>query len=182
MGATVLIEKEDLGISVLGTPQCSYTVDGVHGQPYDMAVFRATLCRTAALEDLCNAYMALIRGRERKVDDLGTALASLYQAAANFKQGEQDPEQANLEVDSSAASILRRYGYTDASTRMSYNTISKMQEDVKYDIDQENNEMQQDVTQVQSYVSKRDDAFSTANSLMDKVGNTRSQGIKNIGS
>jgi len=179
--ASAYIVKEDLGYSVLGTPQCDYAVDGLHHQPYDVAVLQASLRRTSALEDLAQAYGDLITGREKKIDELGTALASLYKAAAYFEQGDDDPDEVNLSVDPSAVSILRRYGY-DAATKMSYDAIALMQEDVKYDIDQENNYLQQNTTDLQNYVTKRDDAFSTVSKFMDKVANTRKQGIQNIGS
>jgi len=173
------IAKEDLGYSVLGTPQCDYAVDGLHHQPYDIAVFQASLRRTAALEDLAQAYGDLITGREKKIDELGTALASLYKAAAYFEQGD-DPDKVNLNVDASAVSVLRRYGY-NAATKMSYDGIATMQEDVKYDIDQENNYLQQNTTDLQNYVTKRDDAYSTVGKFMDKVANTRKQGVRNVG-
>jgi len=179
--SSAYISKEDLGISVLGTPQYAYAVDGLHHQSYDIAVFRASLRRTSALEDLSEVYVDVIKGRERKIDELGTALASLYKASANFKQGKENPDEANLDVDASAASILRSYGY-DASTKMSYDDITILQEDVKYDIDRENNYLQQNTTDLQNYVQKRDDAFSTVSRFMDKVGNTREQGIRNVGS
>jgi len=175
------IEKEDLGYSVLGTPQCSYAVDGLHHQSYDTAVFKATLRRCSALEDIVNAFMDLIKVREKKLDDLGTALAALYEASAYFKQGESDPDKENLSVDSDAVRTLRSYGY-DAATKMSYSQITTLQEDVKYDIDTENNNLQQNTTDIQNYVKKRDDAYSTVSSITDKVADTRKKGVQNIGS
>ena len=49
MGAHAYIEAEDLGLTVLGTIQNAYAVNGVHGQDFGTAVYMATLCRTAAL-------------------------------------------------------------------------------------------------------------------------------------
>jgi hypothetical protein len=51
---------------------------------------------------------------------------------------------------------------------------------LQYEIDYETNEMQQDMVSTQSLVSKRDNAFSTASSLVQKINSTASSLIGNL--
>ena len=178
MGAHAYIEAEDLGLTVLGTVQNAYAVNGVHGQDYGAAVSKAALCRTAALEETMQSFSTLLRTRQKKLDDLGNALAALNEA---FAQKGDKGTSDNLPVNSSAVTTLRRYGFT-ASTQMTFPDIMKLQQNVQFALDQEDNELQQDMTSLQSYVSKRDDAMEMANKLLTKVNSTRQKGIQYIGS
>ena len=178
MGAHTYIEAEDLGLTVLGTVQNAYAVNGVHGQNYGEAVSKAALCRTAALEETMQSFSTLLRTRQRKLDDLGNALAALNEA---FAQKGDKGTSDNLPVDRSAVTLLKRYGFT-ASTQMTFPEIMKLQQNVQFALDQEDNELQQDMTSLQSYVSKRDDAMEMANKLLTKVNSTRQKGIQYIGS
>lgn len=179
MGAHAYIEAEDLGLTVLGTVQNAYAVNGVHGQDYGEAVAKASLCRTAALEETMQSFSALARTRQRKLDDLGTALAALNKAFAQKTSKTKSTD--TLPVDGSAVTLLRKYGFT-ASPKMTYPDIMKLQQNVQFALDQEDNELQQDMTSLQSYVSKRDDAMQMANKLLSKVNSTRQKGIQYIGS
>lgn len=180
MGAHAYIEAEDLGLTVLGTIQNSYTVNGVHRQDFGTAVYRATLCRTAALEETMVSYSELLRTRQKKLDELGQALSELNHAFAQKTSKTKTGDR--LPVASSAVTILRRYGFTSASSRMTYPDIMTLQRNVQFAMDQEDNELQQDMTVLQGYVSKRDDAMQMADKMVKKVGSTRKQGIRYIGS
>lgn len=179
MGAHAYIEAEDLGLTVLGTIQNSYTVNGVHRQDYDTAVYRAALCRTAALEESLTAYSDLLKTRQKKLDELGEALAALNSAFAQKTKDTKSDDK--LTVNSSAVSILRRYGFS-ASSKMTWPDIMYLQQNVQYAMDKEDNEVQQDMTTLQGFVSKRDDAMQMAGKLVKKVATTRHKGIQYIGS
>jgi hypothetical protein len=51
---------------------------------------------------------------------------------------------------------------------------------LQYEIDFETNEMQQDMVTMESLVSKRDNAFSTVSSLVQKITSTGSALINNL--
>jgi len=180
MGAHAYIEREDMGLTVLGTPQYTYTVNGVHRQEYDTAIFRATMCRTSALEAAASSYEDLIRGRTQKIDDLGEALAEIARCMRMKDQTKDAKLEDKFPFDATVAATLRKYGF-DASSSMSYEELSPLQEDVKYAIDRENNELNQDMSDIQNLVSKRDDAYKTVEKLIDKIGETRKNGIRYIG-
>ncbi len=60
--------------------------------------------------------------------------------------------------------------------------INYLDNDVKYEIDRENNDLQQDLLTVQSMFSKRDNAFSNASQLVDKILSAAQSMIGNMGS
>ena len=57
---------------------------------------------------------------------------------------------------------------------------NKMQTNIQYMMDKEDNYLQQDMVSLQSYFSRRDQALSLAASLVQKVNNTMSSGIQAI--
>jgi len=180
MGAHAYIEKEDLGLTVLGTTQYSYTVGGVHRQDYDTAVYKAALCRSVAVEKALASYEVMIKARQKKLEDLGNALAELSKTYATITKDTKLDDK--LSLDSTAASNLRRYGFSSASPSITKQTLMTLKQDVQHAIDQEDNELQQDSTQLQSYVTKRDDAVQMSMKVMKKVANTRNKGIGYLGS
>ena len=84
MSAT--IQPRDLDLSIFGTAQVDYTVDGVTGCTYDKAVAMAGLQRAVAVESAIPAYTAAVRARQRKLDDLGRALADISGTLAKFDE------------------------------------------------------------------------------------------------
>lgn len=180
MGAHSYIEKEDLGLTVLGVTQYSYTVNGVHRQDYDTAIFRAALCRSVACEEALNAYVELVNKRREKLDQLGYGLAQINSALGSTTEAPKSDTE--FDVDEDAVIYLQQYGFTTASTVMKYETLMRLVQDVEYEMDQEDNDLQQDMTTMQSFVTKRDDAMQMSNKLMKKIAKTRQKGIQYIGS
>lgn len=176
--AHAYIQTEDLGLTVLGTTQYAYTVNGVHGQDFDTAVFRAALCRSVGVEEALSAYVKLVNARQRKLDDLGKALAGINEAVA----AEEDLKPSTkIKIDLETRTALSRYGFA-ATEEMTYEKVAPLQQDVQYALDREDNEVQQDMAAMQSFLSKRDDAMKMAAKLMKKIAQTRARGIDNIGS
>lgn len=174
--AHAYIQREDLGLTVLGVTQYGYTVNGVHGQDYDTAIYRAALCRTVGTEDALAAYQKMLTLRQKKNLDLGNALSSLSGAIAGLKETKTD---SDVNIGSEAALIFRRYDF-EASSTIKYEYAMKLQQNVKYAMDKENNEMQQEMSMLQNFLRKRDESVQMANKLMKKVASTRERGIKNI--
>ena len=58
--------------------------------------------------------------------------------------------------------------------------MQTLQTDAQYELDKEDNFLQQDMVSLQSYFSKRDQALSMAASLVKKVNNTMTSGIRAI--
>ena len=88
-----------------------------------------------------------------------------------------------------ASEILDRYYREDNSDlKLPVNEDNEVRRDdattaqsaLQYEIDFETNEMQQDMVTMESLVSKRDNAFSTVSSLVQKITSTGSALINNL--
>ena len=183
------------GASVYGVEQYSYTVDGVAGKDYAAALSAASFKEAVAIEQALSAYSEVVRQRMRKLDDLGTVMAILNEAYATLKTKEQESGDttANMVSLATARDKAALYGVTINITdytiqglgiRMCYTTrrnLMNAQNAVQYAIDKEDNELKQDTVSLNSYVSKRDNSFSTASKLVRKALDAASSTIGNIG-
>ena len=180
------------GLSVYGVPQKNYTVEGVKGCDYVKAASIAMFQEANAIEAETSAYAAVLEARQKKLDELGWALAVIVKAVASMPKDK--PESDDLsEVDAdlmSASQVLDKYRRSaNADMKLPVKENCKVRRDdatmaqsaLQYEIDYETNEMQQDMVTMQSLVSKRDNAFSTAASLVQKINSTASTLIGNIG-
>ena len=183
------------GASVYGVEQYSYTVDGVAGKDYAAALSAASFKEAVAIEQALSAYSEVVRQRMRKLDDLGTVMAILNEAYATLKTKEQESGDTtgNMVSLATARDKAALYGVTinitdiaipELGIRMCYTTrrdLMNAQNAVQYAIDKEDNELKQDTVSLNSYVSKRDNSFSTASKLVRKALDASGSTIGNIG-
>ena len=181
------------GASVYGVEQYSYTVNGVAGKDYAAALSAASFKEAVAIEQALSAYSEVVRQRMRKLDDLGTVMAILNEAYATLKTKEQESGDttANMVSLATARDKAALYGVTInmtdttiAGIRLCYTTrrdLMNAQNAVQYAIDKEDNELKQDTVSLNSYVSKRDNSFSTASKLVRKALDASGSTIGNIG-
>lgn len=180
-----LIQSRQIeGLSVYGVPQSEYTVDGVSGQDYAKAVATAALREAKAIEDESGAMAEVLRQRERKLDELGEALAIITKAIGTMKTKNQKSSDKSDEDDrlSDAAATLEKYGLSMKveDKKVKREDAMKAQTDTQYAIDSEDNDLQQDMVTMQGLVSKRDNAFSTAAKLLRKVNATAGEIIQGL--
>ena len=183
------------GLKVYGQQQVDYTVEGKSGCDYGHAVARAALLRSAAVESALSSLSGVVRKREQKLSDLGTALSYVCEAFAHFQHSGKNAAAQDDKVTTSGlyttALILGRYGLRSSNDGLTIDdkahtgTISnananKMQTNIQYMMDKEDNYLQQDMVSLQSFFSRRDQALSLAASLVRKVNNTMSSGIQAI--
>jgi hypothetical protein len=191
-----MIEQNPIaGASVYGVEQYSYTVNGVAGKDYAAALSAASFKEAVAIEQALSAYSEVVRQRMRKLDDLGTAMAILNEAYATLKtkDHESGDTTSNMVSLATARDKAALYGVTinmtdytiqDLGIRMCYTTrrnLMNAQNAVQYAIDKEDNELKQDTVSLNSYVSKRDNSFSTASKLVRKALDAAGSTIGNIG-
>ena len=189
-----MIEQNPIaGASVYGVEQYSYTVNGVAGKDYAAALSAASFKEAVAIEQALSAYSEVVRQRMRKLDDLGTVMAILNEAYATLKTKEQESGDttANMVSLATARDKAALYGVTInitdatiAGIRFCYTTrrdLMNAQNAVQYAIDKEDNELKQDTVSLNSYVSKRDNSFSTASKLVRKALDASGSTIGNIG-
>ena len=190
-----MIEQNPIaGASVYGVEQYSYTVNGVAGKDYAAALSAASFKEAVAIEQALSAYSEVVRQRMRKLDDLGTVMAILNEAYATLKTKEQESGDTTDNIPSlaDAKATAAKYGVSISITeidlgglgmKLCYTTrrdLMNAQNAVQYAIDKEDNELKQDTVSLNSYVSKRDNSFSTASKLVRKALDASGSTIGNI--
>ena len=174
--------------TVYGVQQVQYTVDGEAGKDYTSAVTCAAFRESTAIEAACTGYSEVVKARQRKVDTLGEMLAYINAANAKLPTDNKTPSKDKVTVDNASwiKSMCNYYGislkWEGSSNQMVRGNVQKAQTEVQYQIDKEDNNLQQDMVTLQSYISKRDNAFSTASKVVKKTLNAGATTIANFGS
>ena len=171
------------GAAVYGVEQYAYTVDGISGKDYAAALSAASFKEAVAIEKALGAYSEVVRQRMRKLDDLGGVMATLNAAYATLKTKdmESDDTTTNMPELRTARDTAALYDVTinmtelnifTTTTTICYMTrrqVMNAQNAVQYAIDREDNDLKQDMVSLNSYISKRDNSFSTASKLVKKA-------------
>ena len=173
------------GASVYGVPQVSYTVGGEAGKDYSAALTVAAFKQATAIEAAASSYVSVVKARAHKVDELGQVMAFLAEAFANLSTKNPAPgDTATVNNGHWVNTTASKYGITlvfQANTaKMTRANIMKGQNDIQYAMDTEDNNLQQDMVALQGLISKRDNSFSTAASIVRKADNSASSIIANI--
>ena len=182
----LIVAKEIAGASVYGVRQMEYTVDGLAHQDFASALTAAAFRQSVAIENSAAAYAVVVQQRQRKVDDLGYALSILAKAIATMSVKNQESTDKSESDDElkTASAMVAAYGVSMSLTdgnKITRGNALKSQNDIQYALDTENNSLQQDMVSLQSLMSKRDNAFSTASSVVKKSLNASGGTINNIG-
>ncbi len=194
--ANLIAANEIPGASVYGVAQMSYTVNGESGNDYAAALTAAAFREATAIEVAASSYMTVVRQRQTKVSKLGNVLATIATAMASLKTKNVEPgdhSATSWQMDvafAAAKTICDNYGITlnvqekevDGVLRfyMTRGDLMRSQDDIQYKLDVEDNNLQQDMVSLQSFVSKRDSAFSTASKIISKAHNAAGSAIDNM--
>ncbi len=164
------------GSTVYGVDQMAYSVNGVKDLNLGDAIFHVSTIRAAALEEDAAVFSRAIKLRQQKLEDLGKAMALISQQIAEAGKKMTDKVDANKY---GYMTICNRYGISrSVGTK---GQLMSLQTDVQYAMDKEDNDLQQDMVSLQSLFSKRDQAFSTASSMMKKFDKGLADTIRQIG-
>ena len=135
--------------------------------------------RATSVEGEVMPLTTRIKNRNAFLEELGEALADLTRLQTAFKSDDAGDKTRETMKDSTYNTIYKLQG--------SYPTKKEHKQWVEYylklvknKIDALNNEGQKDMTRLQSLVDRRDEAFSTASTLMSSVSDTRSNLIRNL--
>ena len=187
--------NEVAGNSIYGVKQYDFTVEGVSGQDLAAALTAATYKEATAIEAAAQAYAAVVRQRQTKVDDLGQCLAYLVKAIATMdpKSNETSKTSDTMIEVYNAQQLAQKYGLTthynfvkwEGGYGYAYITFANAQKarsEIQYAMDRESNDLQQDMVALQSLMTKRDNQFSSAAKIVGKTNNAAKSTIQNIGS
>ena len=170
------------GDSVYGIAQVEYIVDGQPGLNFADAIAIASFKVATAIEDSTSAYAAVITARQKKIDQLGEVLACFDDANANLPTKSQSTDTVEIKRFTFVKSVADYYGISiqGLSSTMVRGDVQKALTEVQYQIDKEDNLLQQDMVSMQSFVSKRDNAYSTASKVVQKCNRAASTTISNV--
>ena len=127
--------------------------------------------------------VAEIKARQKKVDDLGQVLAYLSKAVGALKtKGGKSGDKVTVDNANWVKSTANAYGISLSwdGNKMTRGDIQKAQTTVEYELDKEDNNLQQDIVSLQSFMTKRDNAYSTVAKIVRKANNAAASTIRNI--
>lgn len=182
--AAYIVEETLANNTVYGIRQVQYAVDGESGKDYIDALTAASFNESVAIETAASSYVAVVKARQAKIDALGIALAEFAKAQGRLKQkGGKSGDNVQVDNYSQVKAILEEYGVSvpGLGSTMTRGNVQKAVTNVQYAIDKEDNSIQQDIVSMQSFVQKRDNAFSTAAKLVKKANKAAQSTISNIG-
>lgn len=188
MSSSIRIDLDTTGAAVYGTQLRDYAIDGEKGKTFSEVIAFASLRQSHSIEMATSAIASVVRERQRKVNDLAEVLAVISSAIPSMPtKGESDDRWSKISSEdiANANALLSKYGIATMSTnrdgQINYATAYQAQNDVQLLLDTEGNNLQQNITSLQSLVSKRDNAFSTANKVIQKGNATARATINAFG-
>ena len=174
------------GGSVYGVTQMEYTIGGKSGKNFIDAVVLASFMQSAAIEESTSAYAKVVAARQKKIDELSEALAYIAKANGSLdSKGGKSTDTVTVDNASYVKQIAAKYEVHliwESGNKMTRGNIQKAQTNFTYAIDREDNDIQQDIVTLQSYITKRDNAYSNAAKLVKKANHAATSTIKNFGS
>ena len=184
--ANIITTSEITGGSIYGITQVEYTVDGADGKNFIDALTLAAFKQATAIEGATSAYSKVVTARQKKIDELSEALSYVAKANGSLdSKGGKSTDKVTVDNASYVKQIAARYEvqltWESGGSQMTRGNIQKAQTDFTYAIDREDNDIQQDIVTLQSYITKRDNAYSNASKLVKKANHAAKATIKNVG-
>jgi len=173
---------------VYGTKVVTYSFNGESGKCFADVLALASMQQSYSIENLSLAYSDVVELRQKKVTELGDALATLVEAAASVPVKERKSTDKTRVSDTSkmykAQEILKKYDITftlDENGQSTYKEADLRRNDVQTEVDTENNDLQRTMTALEGLLNKRDNSFSTSSKIIDKNNTTAKTTIKSMG-
>ncbi len=183
-------------LSAWGVSGAEYIINGEKVNFQDLMV-AVTEQRAATIEKEVEPMSTRMTNRNKRLESLGNALSDLSGIEAAFKSDDnggtwsldylKQPSAATRAVLDSIEGGLWGYGKSGAGEGkgtegyfITKSNCEKAIQLIKTQIDKLNNEASADMTRLQSLVDRRDEAYSAATSLMQKIADTTSSLIKNL--
>lgn len=188
MSSYIRIDLDTTGAAVYGTQLRDYAIDGEMGKTFSEVLAFASLRQSHSIEMAAVAISSVVRERQKKVNDLAEVLAVVSSAIPSMPtegaSGKRWSKINSADI-ANANALLAKYGIAKMATngdgQINYETAYRTQNDIQLKLDSENNDLQQNMTSLQSLVSKRDNAFSVANKVIQKCNATARETINAFG-
>lgn len=182
--AIAKIEVNSDNLKAWGVQVVDYELGGQRVDFQDLLI-KVSEQRAATVEKEIEPMSTRMSTRNRKLDSLGAALAIVADIQAKFTDADDTGNKTStLTLTAEAKAGLGLVDYTGGTVgstlTMNKSTAEYYQQMLKTELDSLNNASSKDMTRLQSLVDKRDESYSTATSLMQAVGDTRANTIKNM--
>ncbi len=174
---------ETVGITLSQTWGASFGDYKLDSKPIDFQDIMIAISenRATVVEGEVKPLSTRITNRNETLENLGNVLADLTKLQAQFDSDADGGDREGSLQQSSKDILISVFGTLDwDNLKMTKYEVEEWLQKVKSKIDALNNEAQKDMTRLQSLVDRRDEAFSTASDLMSKIGDTRSNLIRNL--
>ena len=170
--------------SVYGVRQAQYVVDGNSGRNFADAVTIAAFRQAVAIENATSSYTAVARARQVKIDELAEALSYVAKAVGSLDHDAKSSTKTKIDNAPRVREIANKYGVSLSwdGDKMAFGNLQKAKTNLQYAIDREDNDIQQDIVTLKSFISKRDNAYSNAAKVVKKTNQAASSIIGNVGS
>lgn len=178
------VTNDHLGI--WGARVVEYTYGGKTVDFQDLMV-KITERRAASVESEITPLSKRMDARNKRLNDLGKALADISSLQAKFKSDAKGTDASDDPMKQSTYDIL--YGLIkdrfdnhgiNNERKINKATCEEASQVLKTQIDLLNNASSEDMTRLQGIVDRRDQSYSTATTLMQAIGDTRSALVKNM--
>lgn len=191
---TTTVTNDHLG--VWGAKIVEYNYDK-HVVDFQDLMVKITEKRAAAVEGEITPLSKRMENRNKRLSELGNALADISGMQAAFKSDDdggkwsldylKQPSEETRKVLSSLEANLWGQGTSGAGAGegtygyyVTKSNCEKAAQLLKTRIDLLNNASSEDMTRLQGIVDRRDQSYSTATTLMQAIGDTRSALVKNF--
>ena len=162
------------GNSVYGVRQAQYTVGKESGKNFIDAVSLAAFKQAVAIESATTAYSHVVTARQTKIDELSEALSYIAKAVGKLdNKNAKSTDKVTVDNASWVKNIAAKY-----EVSLSWESNGSQ---MTYAIEREDNDIQQDIVTLQSFISKRDNAYSNASKVIRKANQAAGSTINNIG-
>lgn len=174
------------GNSVYGVRQAQYTVGKESGKNFIDAMSLAAFKQAVAIESATTAYSHVVTARQTKIDELSEALSYIAKAVGKLNnKNAKSTDKVTVDNASWVKNIAAKYevslSWESNGSQMTRGNLQKAQTNVQYAIEREDNDIQQDIVTLQSFISKRDNAYSNASKVIRKANQAADSTINNIG-
>ena len=144
--------------------------------------------RARAIEAEVSPMSVKITNRNTRLTNLGTLLSSLSDLSATYGESDRNNNRSkSIEISETSAALLNELAKNAGKSTsfgttltLSYSNCEYYTQLVKTAIDTLNNESSADTTRLQSLISRRDESFTAASTVMNAISDTRSNLIKGI--
>ena len=180
--ATEQISKVTVPVTVVGLRQSLYEINGEIGG-LDRAVSIVESAAVDALEGLAQDATVVVRERQKRLDELGRALAEVSRASSWLHAKEDQDKKTVYDGTVSYAFYLqdiRGYDFGLHSPSVTRGEIDEVKARVQHESDVMGNLLSQASASLKDYVSKRDKIYTQLEKAFNKINSAATKVLGNM--